>query len=134
MLDIETAGSRKLDNYQNFAKSFRAAEYGALMASLQPNKARLKSARQFKKAGFETPEFGPSSTRAVLFAIYELENEAEGDDALSHLKDLLPSYHSKREELIAIADYIARKRADVDQDESRAARILYGLIRNERLG
>jgi hypothetical protein len=134
MMDIETTSLRKLDNYQNFAKAFRVADYTDVMGSLQPNKARLKTAKEFKKSGFETPEFGPSATRAVLYAIYELEHDVEGDEALSHLRDMLPSYHSKRDDLAAIAEYIARKREKVDATESRAARILHGLIRNERLG
>jgi putative DNA methylase len=134
MMDIETTSLRKLDNYQNFAKAFRVNEYGAFMGSTEPNKARLKTAKEFKKAGFEIPEFGPSTTRAALFAIFELENDIEGDDVLSHLKDILPNYHNKRDDLAAIADYIARKREGVDETESRAARILHGLIRNERLG
>lgn len=134
MMDIETTSLRKLDNYQNFAKAFRVGDYGSLMGSMEPNKARLKTAKEFKKVGFEIPEFGPSATRAVLYAIYELENEVEGDEVLSHLRDMLPSYHSKRDDLAAIAEYIARKREKVDETESRAARILHGLIRNERLG
>ncbi|MGY3581451.1 putative DNA methylase [Bradyrhizobium sp. USDA 4341] len=134
MMDIETTSLRKLDNYQNFAKAFRVDDYGSLMGSLEPNKARLKAAREFKKSGFEIPEFGPSVTRVILYAIYELESEAEGDEVLSHLRDMLPSYHSKRDDVAAIAEYIARKREKVDETESRAARILHGLIRNERLG
>lgn len=134
MMDIETTSLRKLDNYQNFAKAFRASDYIELMGSVQPNKARLKTAKEFKKSGFEIPEFGPSATRAVLYAIYELENEVDGDEVLSHLRDMLPAYHSKRDDLAAIAEYIARKREKVDETESRAARILHGLIRNERLG
>lgn len=134
MMDIETTSLRKLDNYQNFAKAFRVSDYGTLMGSVEPNKARLKTAKEFRKVGFEIPEFGPSATRAALFAIFELENDAEGDEVLLHLKDLLPSYHNKRDDLAAIADYIARKREAVDETESRAARILHGLIRNERLG
>jgi putative DNA methylase len=134
MMDIETTSLRKLDNYQNFAKAFRVTDYGALMGSMEPNKARLKTAKEFKKAGFEIPEFGPSATRAALYAIFELENDVEGDDVLSHLKDMLSNYHNKRDDLAAIADYIARKRELVDETESRAARILHGLIRNERLG
>ena len=134
MMDVETTSLRRLDNYQNFAKAFRVGDYGVLMGSLEPNKARLKAAREFKKSGFETPEFGPSMTRAALYAVYELENDVEGDEVLSHLRDMLPSYHSKRDDLAAIAEYIARKREAVDETESRAARILHGLIRNERLG
>jgi putative DNA methylase len=134
MMDIETTSLRKLDNYQNFAKAFRVSDYGSLMGSMEPNKARLKTAKEFKKVGFETPEFGASATRAALYAILELENDVEGDDVLSHLKDMLPNYHNRRDDLAAIAEYIARKREAVDETESRAARILHGLIRNERLG
>jgi putative DNA methylase len=134
MMDIETTSLRKLDNYQNFAKAFRVGDYGALMGSMAPNNAHLKSAKQFKKSGFEIPEFGPSVTRAALYAIFELGNEVDGDDVLSHLKDIVTNYHSRRDDLVAIADYVARKRISVDEAESRAARILYGLIRNERLG
>jgi len=134
MMDIETTSLRKLDNYQNFAKAFRVNDYAALMGSMEPNKARLKTAKEFKKVGFEIPEFGPSATRAALYAIFELENDVDGDDVLSHLKDMLPNYHNKRDDLAAIADYIARKREAGDETESRTARILHGLIRNERLG
>jgi putative DNA methylase len=134
MMDIETTSLRKLDNYQNFAKAFRVNDYDKLMGPMEPNKARLKTAKEFKKNGFEIPEFGPSITRAALYGILELENDMEGDDVLSHLKDLLPNYHNKRDDLAAIAEYIARKREAVDETESRAARILHGLIRNERLG
>jgi putative DNA methylase len=51
MLDLETTGVRRLDNYQNFAKAFRVPDYDMLMASVDPNKARLKLAREFKKFG-----------------------------------------------------------------------------------
>jgi hypothetical protein len=53
---------------------------------------------------------------------------------IAHLRDLVPDYGSAREDLMALADYIAKKRAGVDDEESRAARIVHGLIRNERLG
>jgi putative DNA methylase len=94
----------------------------------------LKSARQFRKAAFEGSEFGASKSRALLYAIYEIENEVEGDEVISHLRDLTPSYLNVREDLLALADYIARKRESRDEIESRAARILHGLIRNERFG
>jgi hypothetical protein len=134
MMDIETTGARKLDNYQNFAKAFRVSNYSDLMGSLEPNKARLKSAAGFKKTGFEGIEFGATSSRAVLYAIFEIENEVDGEDVLGHLRDLVPGYLNAREDLMAIANYIAKKRAGIDDAEARSAGILYGLIRNERLG
>lgn len=133
MLDVETTGARKLDNYQNFARAFRVNDYGELMGSVAPNKARLKSAREFKKSGFDGSEFAVSKSRALMFAIWEVEKEVDGDDVISHLRDLVPGYLNVREDLMALADYISRKREGVDDAESRAAGILHGLIRNERL-
>jgi len=135
MLDIERTGSKRLDNYQNFAKAFRVPDYAELMHSLKPNDARLKSAMQFKKGGFDIREFGPSPMRAVLYALYELQAEdADGDTVMSHLRDLVDGYARQRETLTAIANYIALKRQGLDPGEAQAARILHGLIRNERLG
>ncbi|WP_400768728.1 anti-phage-associated DUF1156 domain-containing protein [Methylosinus sporium] len=134
MMDIEMTGSRKLDNYQNFAKAFRVAKYDDLMGDMEPNKARLKSAKEFKKAGFEGGEFGGSKSRALLFAIYELQKDVDGDEVLSHLRDLVPDYFGVRDDLAALAEYISRKRANFDDEEARAAGILHGLIRNERFG
>jgi hypothetical protein len=134
MLDIEETGAKKLDNYQNFAKAFRVTKYDDLMGSIEPNKARLKSAKEFKKAGFEASEFGASKSRALLFAIYELQIDIDGDDVLSHLRDMVPDYFNVRDDLAALADYVAKKRANVDEPEARAAAILQGLIRNERFG
>ena len=134
MMDIETTGAKKLDNYQNFAKAFRVAKYDDLMGSWSRTRLALKSAKEFKKAGFEGSEFGASKSRALLFAIYELQNEVDGDDVLSHLRDLVPDYFNVRDDLVALADYVAKKRANIDEAEARAAAILHGLIRNERFG
>ena len=91
MLDIEAAGLKKIDNYQNFAKAFRYGDYGAVMASTKPNDARLKTSLDLKRAEFEG-EFGKSPLRAVLFALYELQTEVDIDEVTSHLRDLVPGY------------------------------------------
>lgn len=135
MLDVETSGARKLDTYQNFAMAFRLGKdwQRDLMGSVRPNAASLKTAVGFKKSVFEG-DFGTSRTRAVLFALYEIQSDVDGDMVLAHLRDLVPSYMSDREDLIAIAAYIARKRAGIVEEEASAARVLQGLMRNERLG
>jgi adenine-specific DNA methylase len=134
MMDVEETGAKKLDNYQNFSRAFRVPKYDDLMGSMEPNKARLKSAKEFKKAGFEGSEFGTSKSRALLYAIYEIQRDVDGDDVLSHLRDLAPDYFDARDDLSLLADYIAKKRAHIDEHESRAAAIVHGLIRNERFG
>ncbi len=134
MMDVEETGAKKLDNYQNFAKAFGVGRYEDLMGSMEPNKARLRSAKEFKKSGFEGSEFGGSKSRALLFAIYEIQKEIEGDDVLSHLRDMVPNYFDDRDDLASLAEYVAKKRAKTDEQEARAAGILHGLIRNERFG
>ena len=53
---------------------------------------------------------------------------------LSHLRDMVPDYFNVRDDLMSLADYVAKKRANIDEAEARAAAILHGLIRNERFG
>jgi adenine-specific DNA methylase len=133
MLDIEAGGAKKLDNYQNFAKAFRYGDYTALMASMKPNAAQLKNALELKRVEFES-EFGKTPLRAVLFALYELQREVDIDEALGHLRDLVPGYLSRREDLMALASVIAAKRETKVPAEAQAARILFTRIKNERLG
>ena len=133
MLEIEVGGTKKLDNYQNFAKAFRYGDYTAVMASTKANDARLKTALELKRAEFEG-EFGKSPLRAMLFALYELQREVDIDEAISHLRDLVPGYLSRREDLMALASAIAAKREVRAPAEAQAARILFSRIKNERLG
>jgi putative DNA methylase len=133
MLDIEAGGAKKLDNYQNFAKAFRYGDYTAVMGSTKPNDARLKTALEFKRSEFES-EFGKSPLRAVLFALYELQREVDIDETISHLRDLVPGYLARREDLTALASTIASKREAKAPAEAQAARILFSRIKNERLG
>jgi hypothetical protein len=133
MLDIEAGGAKKLDNYQNFAKAFRYGDYTAVMGSTKPNDARLMTALELKRAEFEG-EFGKSPLRAVLFALYELQREVDIDEVISHLRDLVSGYLSRREDLVALAGVIAAKREVKAPSEAEAARILFTRIKNERLG
>jgi hypothetical protein len=133
MIDIEAAGIKKLDNYQNFAKAFRVADYGNLMGSMKANDARLKSAIEFKKATFED-EFGSTPLRALLFALYELQRELDSDEVMAHLRELVPGYLNHREDLMAFCHYLASKREGKLPEEAGAARVLLTRIKNERLG
>jgi hypothetical protein len=103
------------------------------MASMKPNDARLKNALDLKRKEFES-DFGKGPLRAVLFALYELQREVEIDEALGHLRDLVPGYLSRRDDLMALASVIASKRETKAPEEAQAARILLTRIKNERLG
>ncbi|SMQ85916.1 Adenine-specific DNA methylase, contains a Zn-ribbon domain [Devosia lucknowensis] len=134
MMDIETTGSKKVDNYQNFAKAFRVSDYGDLMSSVTANGAALKTAVDFGKRQMGDDEFGSSLTRAVLYALWEMKGGVSDEDVVSHLRDLTTDYLDQRADLQAIATYIASKRKQIDVTESQNATILAGLIKNERLG
>ena len=133
MLDIEMGGIKKLDNYQNFAKAFRYGGYNAVMGSVKANDARLKTALEFKRSDFES-DFGKTPLRALLYGLYELQRDVDSDEVLSHLRDLVPGYLSRREDLMALATVIAVKRDTRAPAEAEAARVLANCIRNERLG
>jgi hypothetical protein len=134
MLDVEEAGAKKLDSYQNFAKAFKVKDFGPLMASQKPNDARLKSASDLKKAEFAGSEFGTSTLRAVLYALYELQSEIETDDVMSHLRDGVTDYMRKRDLIVAMTRFLDLKLTKARPAEAEAARVLTGLIKNERVG
>ena len=59
MMDMETTGASKLDNYQNFAKAFRVEDYTQVMADMTANKARLKGVQDFSSRDLsDNTEFG----------------------------------------------------------------------------
>ncbi|RVJ71439.1 anti-phage-associated DUF1156 domain-containing protein [Sinorhizobium medicae] len=134
MMDIETTGVKKVDNYQNFAKAFRVADYGSLMSSVGANAAALKSAKDFGKRQMGDDEFGRSPTRAILYALWEMTNGVDDELVVGHVRDLVDNYLERRSDLVAIASYIQAKRQSMDRDESQNAGVLAGLIKNERLG
>ena len=47
MMDMETAGTSKLDNYQNFVKAFRVTDYSRVIGDMRPNNARLKRVSEY---------------------------------------------------------------------------------------
>lgn len=61
MMDMETTGASKLDNYQNFAKAFRVADYGKAMGNMAANSARLKHVTEFASRDLtDSTEIGPT--------------------------------------------------------------------------
>ena len=138
MLDMESHGAKRLDNYQNFAKAFKVRGFHALMASQKANNARLKSAVEFGHAEMgEGSELHQSVLRSVLYAVMELMKDLDGNDVLTHLTLNIPNYYgdmTQRELAVNLADYISRHLEVLRPDEARAARILRDLVKNQRLG
>ena len=135
MLEQESHGLNKLDNYQNFAKAFTVRNFSALMANENANKAALKSPVDFGRS-----EMGPASelfetpTRAVLYALMDLQNGKDMDDAIKGLEQNLKvgSFYSSRAVLVALARFISRKVETFRPEEASAARVLADGIENQR--
>jgi putative DNA methylase len=138
MLEMEARGAKTLDNYQNFAKAFKVRDFKPLLASQKANDARLKSALEFERSEMgEGSELHESVLRAVLYAVMELQKDVDGNEVLAHLMLNIPNYYgdtTKREMAMSLADYVAKRLDDLRPEESRNARVLYELIKNQRLG
>ena len=132
MLDMETTGAAKLDNYQNFAKAFRVADYAAVMASIKPNAARLKSVTEFQSRDLtDRTEIGPTPLGALIVTIQEFLAEKDPAVVMANLRDALVDYLDKRPVLMTMADFIAAKARG--PEIRRAAEAIASRIRHQRL-
>lgn len=133
MLAIEKTGATKLDNYQNFSKAFHVA-YQPLMASISPNKARLKTAKEFKSRELASGDLGGTLLSEILMAIQELLNDKEPKVVIGQIRTSLDdTYFLKRAQLIAIAHYLSDMWSERRADEAQKAEIIANRIRNEGL-
>ena len=134
MLDIESTGEHSLDNYQNFAKAFSVRNWQSLMGSEKANSARLRSAVELGRAEMaEGSEMVNTATRAVLYALMELQAEKDIDDVLAGLPHNLPNYYAERITVAKLATYIAAKVEAFRPGEASAARVLAAAIENQRM-
>jgi putative DNA methylase len=132
MLDMETTGASKLDNYQNFAKAFRVRDYAAVMASIKPNAARLKAVTEFKPRDLtDRSEIGPTPLGALIVAIQEFLADKEPEVVLANLREAVTDYLHRRPLLIDMADFLAAKSRSAEV--RRAAEAIANRMRNQRL-
>jgi putative DNA methylase len=139
MLDMEARGQSTLDNYQNFSKAFKVPDDVRLrlMASDRANSARLSSATELGSRDMsEGSPLRQSATRAVLYAIMELQSNIEITKVLSHLHHNVDNYFSDstiRQRVIIVTEYIADRVAQTRPKEAQAARVLAEALKTEKL-
>ncbi len=132
MLDIETTGASKLDNYQNFAKAFHVEDYTKLMASMAPNKARLKSIAEFSSRDLsDSTEIGPTYLGKLIIALQQLLQDKEPQTVIDYLHSDIANFLEARPLLIDITEFIAAKTRDSQVRD--VAEILVARMRNQRL-
>jgi hypothetical protein len=133
----------KLDDYQNFAKAYRAEGWEDLMAERAPNRARLKTATEFRAALLRGHPISDGPLRPTLYAIMSLARDAEREvdpdtsskAALHGLRDHFgeASWLGARDNVRALATWFGRTWSRRNPAEAAAARVLAGLIGSERL-
>ncbi len=136
MLEQESHGLNKLDNYQNFAKAFAVRNFSALMASENANKAALKSAIELGRSEMnQSSELFQTPTRAVLYALMDLQAGKDLDVVLKGTEQNLKvgAFYSSRDMLVVIARFIGKKVDAMRPEEASAARVLADGIENQRM-
>lgn len=131
MMDIETTGAAKLDNYQNFAKAFRVEDYTRVMGSMAANKAQLKRVHEFASRDLtESNEIGSSWLGHLIIGLQQLLAEADPQTVISQLQADLPDFMEIRAVLIDVLNFIEKKAPE--QTTRDAAEVLSARLRNMR--
>ncbi|WP_411978805.1 anti-phage-associated DUF1156 domain-containing protein [Vibrio sp. Vb0301] len=131
MMDIETTGAGKLDNYQNFAKAFRVVDYTRVMGSMAANKAQLKRIPEFASRDLtESNEIGSTWLGQLIIGLQQLLAEAEPQSVISHLQEELPDFMEIRPVLIDMLKFIENKAPE--QATRDVAEVLGARLRNMR--
>ena len=133
MMDMESKGAKKLDNYQNFAKAFKVGDYGRLMGSMKANGARLKRVAEFESRDFsESSEIGATRLGRLILALQQLIGGAEPPAVVNQLQLDMPDFLAARLALMDLLAFIEQKSSEKEVRD--AAEILGARLRLMRLG
>jgi len=131
MLDMETTGASKLDNYQNFAKAFRVQDYVRVMGSMTANNARLKRVTEFASRDLcDSTEIGSNWLGRLIIALQQLLVETEPQVVIGQLQQELPDFLDIRPLLIDLLTFIEAKAPE--PEVRNAAEVLGGRLKNLR--
>ncbi|THJ47265.1 anti-phage-associated DUF1156 domain-containing protein [Aeromonas veronii] len=131
MMDIETTGATKLDNYQNFAKAFRVEDYSRVMGNMGANKAQLKQIPEFASRDLtDSTEIGSTWLGYLVIGLQQILNEKEPQTVVNQLQADLPDFMEARPILIDILAFIEKKAPE--QATRDAADVLGARLKNMR--
>lgn len=131
MMDIETSGAGKLDNYQNFAKAFRVGNYTSVMGSMAANNAQLKRIPEFVSRDLiDSNEIGPTWLGQLIIGLQQLLAEVEPQTVINQLQNALPDFIEIRGLLIDVLKFIENKAPE--QATRDVAEVLGARLRNMR--
>ncbi len=133
MWDMESAGSHKLDNYQNFAKAFHVADYSRVMGDMRPNHARLKRITEFAARDLtDATELGRSRLGRLIIALQQLLKDTAPQVIVEQLKNEMADFLDVRPLLVDVLAFIERKSPEAAVRS--AAEVLGARLKNLRFG
>ncbi|AHX31866.1 MULTISPECIES: anti-phage-associated DUF1156 domain-containing protein [Aeromonas] len=131
MMDIETTGATKLDNYQNFAKAFRVEDYSRVMGNMSANQAHLRHIPEFQSRDLtDSTEIGSTWLGYLIIGLQQILNEKEPQTVVNLLQADLPDFMEARPILIDILAFIEKKAPE--QATRDAADVLGARLKNMR--
>jgi putative DNA methylase len=133
MLDMETTGSTKLDNYQNFAKAFHVEDYARVMGDMRPNYARLKRVSEFASRELsDATEIGGTRLGRLIIALQQMQKDTEPQVIVDQMRGEMADFLELRPLLVDVLAFMERKSAE---PETRgAAEVLGARLKNLRFG
>ena len=133
MMDMETTGAAKLDNYQNFAKAFRVEDYTRVMGSMAANQARLKRVPEFASRDLtDSTELGASRFGRLIIGVQQVLAETEPQAIISQLQAEMADFLEARPLLVDLLAFIERKAPE--PVVRTAAEVLGARLKNLRFG
>lgn len=132
MMDMETTGAAKLDNYQNFAKAFRVQDYARVMGHMAANKARLKRVTEFASRDLtDSTEMGSTPLGRLIIGLQQLLNDLEPRTVIIQLQEEMPDFIEIRPLMIDILSFFERK--SPEPNVRGVAEVLGARMRNMRV-
>ena len=133
MMDMETTGASRLDNYQNFAKAFRVADYARVMGDVRPNKARLKRISEYASRDLtDATEIGATRLGRLIIALQQLLKDTEVQIIIEQLRGEMADFLEVRPLLVDMLAFIERKAPE--PEVRTAAEVLGARLKNLRFG
>ena len=133
MMDMETTGASKLDNYQNFAKAFRVTDYTRVMGNMTANKARLKRVTEFASRDLtDSTEIGATWLGRIIIGLQQLLADIEPQTVISQLQAELPDFVEIRPVLIDMLNFIESRAPERGPAVRGVAEVLGARLRNLR--
>lgn len=133
MLDMETTGASKLDNYQNFAKAFHVEDYARVMGDMRPNHARLKRVSEYASRELtDATEIGASRLGRLIIALQQLLKDTEPQVIVDQMRSEMVDFLEIRSLLVDVLTFIERK--SPEPEVRTVAEVLGARLKNLRFG